>query len=579
MTDVVDYAIALTRRGYYVYPVNVRLEFNERKQKNEKKPFFKSPGWQKGEYPTDPDAIREHWKGFDGIAINTERSGVVLVDIDLHGEKNGYEGLKEVGVELPPTPVVVNTPTGGEHRLYRAPEGIPVHSDNSGKLAVGVDIRAIGGLGFAPPTIVKGLGSYEFADPTAMVPAAHLPEFPRDIAEALKPRKTEIATSDERPTLTFEQRARMQAKIDRILRDLTNMGDGERNATMRLRMIRLFGIALTLGEDPEAVAQLARDAYFESGGTAEHELEHFLDWARKHARYELPEDETDEAFEAEVASIMRRAKVQEEAKLRLSPIRVQSISDDDILDFDPEALAGDWWIDGLLPKSETVILFGTPNAGKSFAGIDVAMGVALGTEAWGQKVLDSSNVLYLAGEGTRRLSLRRRAWEVFHERAPDKKQAQFRKMRLMLGSDESVAQHRDLIKKGGFGLIVVDTMMRASEGLVLENPGEAARTIAQFDRIREDNPEATVLVLHHPAKSDPENPAGSYPIKGNVDTILKLANEEGYRYLSITKSKESDTSWTGTFELKDIRIPGTNLSSAVFVRSGWVAPPDENPFS
>lgn len=578
MADVVDFAVALTQRGYACYPVNVTL--NER---GKKEPQFKTTvvdgrvlGWQEGDYPTDPAAIREHWKGFAGIAINTERSGVVLVDIDVSGGKDGFAALEEAGVELPPTPVSATSASGGKHLFYRV-GSVPVDSSSS-KLAKGVDIRAIGGVVFVAPTVVPGLGAYAWDDPAAMVPAGELPVFSDPLAESLRKREVRIATSTERPTLTMEQRTRMQGRLDRILRDLSTMTDGERNATMRLRMIRLFGIAMTLGEELDYVAQLARDAYFASGGGAENELESFIDWAREHARFELPEDETDEAFEAEVAGLIRRAKIQEEAKLRLSPLRVKSISDDDVLEFDPEATEGDWWIEGILPKGETVILFGTPNAGKSFAGVDLAMGVALGTQAWGRKLTGSGRAIYLAGEGVRRLALRRKVWEVFHEQTPAKDRLQFRKMRLLLASDESVAQHRNLINTTESDLIIVDTMVRAAEGLVLENPGEASRAIAQLDRIREDRPGATIVVLHHPAKSNPDDPAGSYPVKGNVDTILKVVNEEGIRYMSITKSKESDTSWSSAFELHDIRVPGTNLSSAVFLPAGYRDPNNPSPW-
>src|SRR5690606_30769860 len=127
-----------------------------------------------------------------------------------------------------------------------------------------------------------------------------------------------------------------------------------------------------------------------------------------------PEDETDEAFEAEVARVMRSEKIREEARTRLSPVRAERMSDDDILEFDPDLDNGDWIIEEVMPRDETVILFGPPNAGKSFAGIELACGVATGTAAWGFGV-EQGRVLYLAGEGTRRLGVRRRAWEVFNQ--------------------------------------------------------------------------------------------------------------------------------------------------------------------
>lgn len=574
MADVVDFAIALTQRGYAVYPVNVYLD-----ERGKKKPKFKTEstpdggyvGWEEGRYPTDPDEIREHWQGFQGIAINTEKSGVVGVDIDQKPDLDGMANLRATGFEFPPTPVTASTPSGGAHWLYRV-GGIPVDSSGS-KLAKGVDIRANGGVLFVEPTVVEGLGAYKFA---GMARVDELPTFPDDVAESLRRREVKVSTAAERPTLTMEQRERLQRRMDRVLHDLSTMRDGERNSTMRLRMIRLIGIAMSLGEDLDYVSQLARDAYFESGGTAEDELENFIQWAREHAKFELPEDQTDEAFEAEVAQLMRRANVQEEAKRRLSPLRVESISDDDVLVFDPEATEGDYWVDGLVPKDETVLLFGESTAGKSFAGVDLALGLASGTSVWGRSVKNPVRVLYLAGEGTRRLALRRKAWEVYHQLAPDL--VELRRMKLTLASDESVAANQELVRKGEFDVIIVDTFVRASEGLVLENPGEAIRSIAQLDRLRSVRPGATVVALHHPAKSDPTQPAGSYPIRGNVDTILKIKDEEGVRYMNQYKSKEEDQSWSSSFVLQDVRIPGTNLSSAVFVPAGAPSRGGANPW-
>lgn len=561
MAQVVTYVGALTKRGYACYPVNVALD-----EDGDKLLTFRDGRWAAGDYPTAPDAIRAHWDGFDGIAINTGRSGLVVVDFDVTKGKDGFTALEEAGISLPDTPVKARTPSGGEHWYYREPEGVPVQSDNNGKLAQGVDIRARGGIVIAPPTEVPGRGTYEYINPRAMVSVGELPEFPRDVAEVLQPRKAEMQTTDTRPVLTIEQRQRLHAVLERILRDLRAMEDGNRNATMRLRLIRLFGIAMTLGEDLEAVAELVREAYFESGGTAERELESFITWAMDHARYELPEDQTDEAFEAEVARRIRDERIKEEVRNRISPIQATKVTDDDILEFDPSLGDEDWIIPGLLPRGETVILFGPPNAGKSFAGIDLGAGMATGTEAWGH-VVPEGRVMYLAGEGTRRLAVRRRAWEVFHQREAPADRLQLRKMRLLLASDESVAEHRELAKRFRADLVIVDTMMRATEGLVLENPGEASRAIAQLDRIREYNPRVTVLVLHHPPEMNPDKPSGAFPIRGNVDTLLKVVNDEGIRTMSITKAKEGDTSWRGTFELRDIGIKGTNLSSAVWVPS------------
>src|SRR5690606_30146489 len=119
--------------------------------------------------------------------VNTGRSGLVVVDIDVSKGKAGFDNLRSAGVKLPDTPVKVETPTGGQHWYYREPAGYQVPSDNTGKLAKDVDIRARGALVIAPPTEIPGRGAYRFGK--SMVPVSELPEFPPELAEALRPRE------------------------------------------------------------------------------------------------------------------------------------------------------------------------------------------------------------------------------------------------------------------------------------------------------------------------------------------------------------------------------------------------------
>src|SRR5690606_41844902 len=96
MSDAAYYAANLTERGYSCYPLNVSLDSN-----GDKSLSFKDGLWAAGEYPTDPDEIREHWEGFSGLMVNTGRSGLVVVDIDVSKGKAGFDNLRSAGVKLP----------------------------------------------------------------------------------------------------------------------------------------------------------------------------------------------------------------------------------------------------------------------------------------------------------------------------------------------------------------------------------------------------------------------------------------------------------------------------------------------
>ena len=134
--EAARYAYAFRLKGYYPYPVNVGVD-----GRGDKTLTFKDNRWADGEYPMGKEDIGRHWEGFSGVMLNTGKSGIVVVDIDRKKGVDGFAGLVSVGVEIPQSPMWAETPNDGEHRFYRAPEGLDVKTC-AGILAPGVDIRA-----------------------------------------------------------------------------------------------------------------------------------------------------------------------------------------------------------------------------------------------------------------------------------------------------------------------------------------------------------------------------------------------------------------------------------------------------
>lgn len=567
--DVEKYAYEFTRRGYSVYPVIIETDDD-----GNKIPLFKTTegeggrvlGWKNGHYPTEPSEIRRHWEGYDSLAINTGRSRVVCVDIDTGKGRDGNLALRAAGINLPDTPLVVRTQSGGEHRYYRM-GSIDVYSSQS-LLAPGVDIRAIGGVAFAPPSVVRGTGAaYSFMPGAQVVPVGELPEFPAYLAAQLQsqapPSRSQKPPS--RP-LTTSERAFHERRINKALRAISQLQDGRRHAGLLKHAPIVFGSALLLDSNVDEYIEKIEQAYHESGGVdwrnEKRTVLDSLEYAREHP-FELadPPSSDDVTFEEEVNQEVRRRLIKAAADERLSPIKTRSLTDEDILTFDPSLGDGDWWIPNILPRGETVIVFGKPAAGKSFAALDLAMGIATGTRAWGFDV-PRGRAMYLAGEGTRRLPARQRAWIGYHGTQPEGGWVELRRMSLALSSDRSVREHAEYIAHREIDLVIVDTLIRAAEELSLENTTEAGRVVAQIDQLRALRPGCTVVVLHHPPESDPDKPGGAYPIRGNVDTIIQLSSNGGIRTLRTIKSKEGDE-WSSNFELRDAPIPGGR--SAVFV--------------
>jgi hypothetical protein len=71
----------------------------------------------------DPEAIATAFGEFPDafVGVNAGRSGIVVLDIDLHGDdKDGFASIELNWLGIPET-LHYTTPTGGQHHIYRAP--------------------------------------------------------------------------------------------------------------------------------------------------------------------------------------------------------------------------------------------------------------------------------------------------------------------------------------------------------------------------------------------------------------------------------------------------------------------------
>ncbi|KFI81926.1 bifunctional DNA primase/polymerase [Bifidobacterium psychraerophilum] len=118
------------------------------------------------------------------LAVPTGRmSGVVAVDVDVHGTSgfDAFRRARDVGL-LPRPLAVVRTPSGGMHLYYPADPGMEQRSWQAAR--AGIDFRGDGGYIVAPPSRVRidgVLRAYEVvelhADAVESVDAARLRGF------------------------------------------------------------------------------------------------------------------------------------------------------------------------------------------------------------------------------------------------------------------------------------------------------------------------------------------------------------------------------------------------------------------
>jgi len=103
--------------------------------------------------------------------LTGEPSGVVAIDVDIKGGRNGLDTLEALGVPFHPMTVTAHTPSGGIHLLFRWPGGHVATSTD--KLGPGLEVKGDGAWVTLPP------GPGRFWDPHLGpdTPLAPLPEW------------------------------------------------------------------------------------------------------------------------------------------------------------------------------------------------------------------------------------------------------------------------------------------------------------------------------------------------------------------------------------------------------------------
>ena len=139
----IEGALEYARAGCYVFPITP----------NEKYPPLVK--W-KNQSTTDRERIQQWARMFPDAnwAMNCEKSGLLILDVDIGAGKTGDDSFQELDLiygPLPPT-LVVKTPSGGRHYYFGglAPSSVS-------KIGKNLDIKSIGGYVLCVGSIVKGV--------------------------------------------------------------------------------------------------------------------------------------------------------------------------------------------------------------------------------------------------------------------------------------------------------------------------------------------------------------------------------------------------------------------------------------
>jgi len=281
---------------------------------------------------SDPEKISELFsKAPNATLIGIATGDLIVIDIDRKGGKDGYQW--GTLAELPFTRMQ-STPSGGQHRFYRLPEGRKLAGSLS-SLYPGIDVKSDGGY------VAHGPG-YSWLN--------------NDDITTLTPEQCDRLEPSKRATLSVQQGLTSQ-EIEEI-----------RSGNWHDRMLRLVGKLVAKGHD-DATIHAITDRFTEPGFT--------LDQTRR-----------------EVAEMIRGARdkgwAPELPETRYSPF----LSPLDVFMADPPS----WRVEGLLPERGVGVLVGGEGSGKTFVAVDLCMAIANGTAYANNFHTTQGRVLYAAAE-------------------------------------------------------------------------------------------------------------------------------------------------------------------------------------
>lgn len=217
-------AVSLAERGWVIAPTVITRTANGKKL-----PSFPFGGW-KSARSSDPDVVRDWWaqRPDASPAILTKDSGLLVIDLDVVAEQNGYETWAKLCAEhcngQPPETFTVLTASGGTHYYFSNDD--ERLKNGCRNLGPGIDVRGAGdragGLVFGPGSSVVGEdGAWEILHDVPVLP---LPDWLKTL---LLPEESAVPDSPESlldldvtaRAWTLEQAEREYARIDKVVLD------------------------------------------------------------------------------------------------------------------------------------------------------------------------------------------------------------------------------------------------------------------------------------------------------------------------------------------------------------------------
>ena len=175
-------ALESARRGWRLFPVKARGKL----------PLIADWPSKASSDPAVMEAWAREYPGCNWGKATGQPSGVFVVDVDGEAGRASVADIERQGLTFPATlTVTTGRADGGEHRIYRMPEGADIRNDQSGRIGPHIDVRGTGGFVVTVGSTHASGKQYRFIDPVA--PIADAPRWLIERLTARQPKPTAAA--------------------------------------------------------------------------------------------------------------------------------------------------------------------------------------------------------------------------------------------------------------------------------------------------------------------------------------------------------------------------------------------------
>lgn len=238
-----------------------------------------------------------------------------------------------------------------------------------------------------------------------------------------------------------------------------------------------------------------------------------------------------------------------------------------------------WLIKGVVESNKVTSIFGPSGSFKSFAVLDMGLSIASGKDFHGIQTENDKeqSVLYICGEGLEGINKRVKAWQQEHNNSENVDNFFVTPAPIALNTVDGEAfiiAMLDGIKEatGTYPVqIIIDTLDRNFTGD--ENSSAAMSGFVDVLTKMRIKTEASVIVVHHTSKSNPDEARGSNVLRSGMDTEIRIKRDDKDNvYFENTKMKDEKDGGAIIFRHKVIKVGYDNrynedITSVVLVKN------------